>query len=42
MHFRLDINYTLMVLPEKRQFHQVVSAELQLDVGELLAFVSHF
>lgn len=42
MHFRLGINYTLMVLPEKKQFHQVASAELLLNVGESLAFVSHF
>lgn len=42
MHFRLDINYTLTVLPEKSQFHQVASVELLLDVGELLTFVSYF
>lgn len=39
MHFKLNINYTLMVLPEKRQFHWAVLAELHLAVGELL--VSH-
>lgn len=38
MRYRLDINYTLMVLPEKSPFHQVESAELLLDVGEWLAF----
>lgn len=40
MRYRLDLDYTLMVLPEKSPFHKVVSVELLLDVGESLAFVS--
>lgn len=40
MRYRLDLNYTLMVLPEKSPFHKVVSVELLMDVGESLAFVS--
>lgn len=34
MHFRLNINYTLVVMPERRPFYQVGSVELLMDVGE--------
>lgn len=40
MRYRLDLNYTLMVLPARSPFHKVVSVELLMDVGESLAFVS--
>lgn len=40
MSYRLDINYTLMILPEKSPFHKVASAELLMDVCESLTFVS--
>lgn len=38
MHFRLNINYTLVVMPERRPFYQVASVELLMDVGESLFF----
>lgn len=40
MRYRLDINYTLTVLSEKKPFHHVASVELLMDVGESLVFVS--
>ncbi|XP_075906731.1 uncharacterized protein LOC142904490 [Nelusetta ayraudi] len=32
MRYRLDLNYTLMVLPARSPFHKVVSVELLMDV----------